>query len=415
MNKVLERGKRFCGYVVGIVFFLSGIVKLLDPVGAGLVMSEYYNFMHVGFMDFSAKASAFALAMIETLLGAALITGLWRRIVSIITMCFLGFFTLLSLALLIFNPPMDCGCFGEVLHLTHLQTFLKNIALCALSAASFFPLSALGKPKRRKYVSFSIVTVTVICFAVYSLMFIPLKDYTDFRPGVRVSAAEHNMPEIYDGDTYEAVFIYEKNGKKETFTLDNLPDSTWTFVSTETRRTDDPSSSEMASSDLSVSLPLMDRTGVSRDDLMVGAPVFVISVYKVRPVAEAKWRRISEMLYSASDSGYRSILLVASTPEDFSLLLSGMNDRETAAALETAAYFSDYRTLVSLNRSNGGATYFNGGYLIRKWASRSYPDEAEISSVSAADVTETYLSYSSSGALIFQGILLFTFAVMLLL
>ena len=92
-----------------------------------------------------------------------------------------------------------------------------------------------------------------------------------------------------------------------------------------------------------------------------------------------------------------------------------MNDRETAAALETAAYFSDYRTLVSLNRSNGGATYFNGGYLIRKWASRSYPDEAEISSVSAADVTETYLSYSSSGALIFQGILLFTFAVMLLL
>ena len=223
MNRVLERSKRFCGYIVGIVFFVSGMFKLLDPVGAGLVMSEYYDFFHIGFMDFSAKAVAYFMALVETLLGAALITGLWRKVIAIITMSFLGFFTLLTLILLIFNPVMDCGCFGEVLHLTHWQTFLKNIVLCALAAASFFPFSALGKPKKRKYVSFGIVSAAVIAFSICSLVYIPLKDYTEFKPGVRLNAAESRISGGYDEETYQAEFIYEKNGREKSFTLDDLP------------------------------------------------------------------------------------------------------------------------------------------------------------------------------------------------
>ena len=40
MNIVLERAKRFCGYIVGIVFFISGVLKLLDPVGTSLIVKE---------------------------------------------------------------------------------------------------------------------------------------------------------------------------------------------------------------------------------------------------------------------------------------------------------------------------------------------------------------------------------------
>ena len=31
------RLRRFCAFLTGFVFFISGIFKLLDPVGAGLV------------------------------------------------------------------------------------------------------------------------------------------------------------------------------------------------------------------------------------------------------------------------------------------------------------------------------------------------------------------------------------------
>ena len=54
MRYLLLRLKRFCGYIVGFVFFVSGFLKLMDPVGAGLVVDEYYSFMHIGFLTFSS-------------------------------------------------------------------------------------------------------------------------------------------------------------------------------------------------------------------------------------------------------------------------------------------------------------------------------------------------------------------------
>ena len=100
--------KRFCGFITGLTFFISGLVKLMDPVGAGLVMKEYYDFLHIGFMAFSAKAMGVAFALAETIVGVALITGVWRKITAQITLVMLGFFTLLTLILVIFKPEMDC-------------------------------------------------------------------------------------------------------------------------------------------------------------------------------------------------------------------------------------------------------------------------------------------------------------------
>ena len=52
MNYIVRKMRRFCGFIAGFIFYLSGIIKLLDPVGAGLVMDEYYNFLHLGFLGF---------------------------------------------------------------------------------------------------------------------------------------------------------------------------------------------------------------------------------------------------------------------------------------------------------------------------------------------------------------------------
>ena len=59
MKYIVTKMRRFCGFLAGIIFYISGILKLLDPVGAGLVMDEYFSFMHIGFMDFSAKFLGF--------------------------------------------------------------------------------------------------------------------------------------------------------------------------------------------------------------------------------------------------------------------------------------------------------------------------------------------------------------------
>ena len=44
MNNVfLFRLRRLCAFLIGVVFLLAGIFKLLDPVGAGLVMEGYFR------------------------------------------------------------------------------------------------------------------------------------------------------------------------------------------------------------------------------------------------------------------------------------------------------------------------------------------------------------------------------------
>ena len=67
--------RRFCAFVLGAVFLISGILKFMDPVGSEFIMKSYFNFLHIGFMDFSAKFFGVAFALTEAVLGAALMSG----------------------------------------------------------------------------------------------------------------------------------------------------------------------------------------------------------------------------------------------------------------------------------------------------------------------------------------------------
>lgn len=394
MRYLLLRLKRFCGFITGFVFFLSGIVKLMDPVGAGLVMKEYLDFLHIGFLGFASKPLGVLFALAETIVGTGLITGVWRRIIAPTAIALQGFFTFLTLLLVIFNPEMDCGCFGEAIHLTHAQTFIKNLVLMALLLIYYIPSRHLGETRKKKYVSFGIVTLSVVAFTIYSWLYIPLIDFTDFKPAAALQAG--NAFQTPEEDMYEAYFIYEKDGTQERFTLGHLPDSTWTFVTSETVL-------KKEYEDALVNLSFYDNDGEYHDTLAAGGKVMVISVYAPKKINEREWKRIGAFIADAQDTGFRPIILVAGTEEDIPEQYSGMT------------YQSDYKTLIALNRSNGGATYFSNGYLIRKWAERALPDKEKLMETADGDDTETLIGEDANRSLTFQGFLLYVFAVMLLL
>ena len=373
--------KRFCGYVAGFVFFISGILKLMDPVGASLVMKEYFHFLHIGFMDFSAMVAGIFFAFAECTIGAGLITGVWRKIMAPVAIGFQSLFTFLTLMLVVFNPKMDCGCFGEAIHLTHSETFTKNLILLALLLIYYIPARHLGKTRKKKYVSFGIVTVSVIAFAVYSLLYLPLNDYTDYHAGVSLKG------ETSAADAYQAVFTYEKDGVQEKFTIDNLPDNSWTFVSTETVMTGE------ASGD-SATLSFHDENGVYADSLALEGKVIVVSVYDTG-INEKEKGKIAAFMKRAEDAGFKTLLL-------------------SSTEMDLPHYLADYKTLITLNRSNGGATYINDGFIAGKWAKKSLPTQDELAKISQEDVTESIIGNSRS-SLAFQGFLLYVFAVMLLL
>ena len=391
MKYLLLRMKRFCGFITGLTFFISGLVKLMDPVGAGLVMKEYYDFLHIGFMAFSAKAMGVAFALAETIVGVALITGVWRRITARIAIAMQGFFTLLTLLLVIFNPQMDCGCFGEAIHLTHWETFIKNIILLALLLAYYFPSKHLGVTQKKKYISFALVTVSVFAFTGYSLRYIPLIDFTAYKAGAELQA----KASINTDEMYESVFTYEKDGVTEEFTLGHLPDSTWTFVSVDTRLKEGQTES---TTELSFYDP---ATEEYMDALATEGKVMVVSVYDMKTNAR-QWKKTESFVTRAEAAGFKVLLLCTDT-------------KSVPKTLLDKAYISDYKTLISLNRSNGGVTYFHDGMLIRKWAARSAANAAELKEIAHSDATEIYADTESKGSLVFQGFLLYVFAILLLL
>lgn len=386
--------RRFCAFVLGAVFLISGILKLMDPVGSEFIMKSYFSFLHIGFMDFSAKFFGVAFALTEAVLGAALMSGVWRKVVGIAVVALTTFFTLLTLVLLIFNPVMDCGCFGEAIHLTHLQTFVKNVILCALCCGAFIPMRELDRPVKVKYVSFALTACSLVALLIYSLVALPLKDYTAFHPGAMLQAA---ADERYK-DFSEPEFIYEKDGVTQAFSLDALPDSSWNFVDSRIRQDDFAAGTV---------LTLTDDAGEYCDSLATKGNVLVVSAY--RKLSAGRIEGIESLIADARAAGLTPIVLV---PSDDVLAAAS----EKHAALEDSlVYYSDYKTLATLNRSNGGATWISDGQIVRKWSYTLRPSREKLSTSLAEDPTALALETQSKGSLALQSFLLYIFAVLLLL
>jgi hypothetical protein len=123
----------------------------------------------------------------------------------------------------------DCGCFGDVIVMSNTATFVKNIVLLAMVAY-------LMRYNVRLFNTFGhdvhwLVVVISAGFALsvasYGYFYQPMLDFRPYKVGVPLIGEDKMV------DDSEFVFVYEQNGEKREFTIDNLPaedDSTWQFV-----------------------------------------------------------------------------------------------------------------------------------------------------------------------------------------
>lgn len=330
--------KRISALALGSVLFLAGLLKLMDPVGAGLQMEAYFRFLHIGFLNALAVPASVAFALFETVVGAAVLTGFRRRLAGIVSFVLLVFFTVLTFVIWIANPDMECGCFGEAIHMTHGQSLVKNLVLMALWAAAFLPRGMQEDTPNIKRTAFWTASVSSALFLAYSLFSLPLVDFTSLKPGAEL-----------EGETSVAVF---------------------------------------------------DGQGESRDSLLVNGRVIVISVYDADKLSSEDWLSISRFAGTVEDSGLRPLLLVSGDPDEVPA---------------DSSLMADHRALMTLNRSNGGATYVADGQVIKKWPSRSLPEKDDLECAASDNPMEALVSSTAPGRLKLQGFLLYVFAVMLLL
>ena len=390
MKKAHHRLRRFCAILIGLVFLASGLLKLMDPVGTGLIVSEYFKFFHLGFLQGAAKAFGMVLSLVEAITGAALLTGVHRKIVAAVTFVLIGFFTIITVILWIANPEMDCGCFGEAVHLTHGQTLVKNLILCALALVAFLPFQNFGIPRKGKYAAFLLAVPSLIFALWYSHRHLPMIDFTEFAPGCELLASLDNDYQAMDGKV--PTFIYERDGQRGSFTLDNLPDSTWTFIAVDTL-----TRSGLYKRSTHPVLSFRDEAGTYQDELAVLDKVVVFSVYDPD---DAPWDRIRTQKADAASCGATPLVLTVpgeGIPQDLPV------------------YYADFKPLITLNRSNGGASYFNEGELISKWSSPDVPAGERLKAVIDGEPVSVSTDFIVGRRIRAQGFSLYLLALLLLL
>lgn len=311
MKRGYLRLRRRAAGLLGIVFLISGILKLWDPVGTMLIVTEYLKFLHMPGLIPAAKGLGIALSVTECSVGIGLITGVLRKASALVAYVMLGFFTLLTLALWIFDAPMDCGCFGEAVHLTHAQSFFKNVGLLLLALLAFVPFKEFGKAKTHRGVAAVVAVLAIIVAVIYSNTHLPIVDFTPFNWGSRLFAS------LDDEDD-------EEDFRKAPI------------------------------------LSFRDTSGTYLDETAAAGRVLIFSVYDAD---KADWTLLEQHYRTAALSSARPMLLVSALPS------------EVCLPQDIEPFFADYKTLITLNRSNGGGTYFYDGELIHKWSVRQFPDE----------------------------------------
>ena len=332
-----------CRVLFALTFILSGVLKLLDPVGTGLIVKEYLDFMSLGFLENAAVGLGVALATAEFTIGISLLDGLRLKIMVWPALLLTAVFTALTLYLVLYNPISDCGCFGEAIHLTNTQTFIKNVILVVLVLVIFLTRDRATQvaPAWLEWTFIGAFALLALTIALRALATIPQVDFTAYRVGNSLDElARENEAR------YETTFLYSKDGHVEEFTLDNLPDDTWTYLDSKTVQVG--GSTRMAQVDFTL-------------EQMEG-PVLAVTVHHPDALKPAQQTRIEHFCLKA-----------------------GLQGQDVVQYGPSGDYSpADWKSLLTLNRSNGGAVYFNDGMVIAKWANSELPG-VDLATVLAED------------------------------
>ncbi len=216
--------------VVGGTFIFSGFVKAVDPWGSIYKFGEYFVSFGLHGFDSLLLFMAVFVAVIEFTLGVFLFFGIYRKVAPIATLAMMLVMLPLTLFIALTNNVADCGCFGDVVVISNWASFGKNViitaALCYLLKYNRRVKNIYGFAVQWMVAMASVAYALAIAMAGY--FYQPLIDFRPFPVGTKISCDESGNGDADMSDNYG--FIYEKNGIQHEFSLDSLPDESWTFV-----------------------------------------------------------------------------------------------------------------------------------------------------------------------------------------
>ena len=217
--------------IVGGTFAFSGLVKAIDPWGFIFKIEEYLAVWHLTEPRSVVLMVAMLLSGYEFVLGSLLLMGCYKRTAPWGLLLSMALMLPLSLWLWVADPIPDCGCFGDFLTISNAATFWKNVVLTAglILLIRWSPRlrEALFNPAIQWMVA-ALASLYILIVNLYGYNAQPMADFRSYPVGTQLAVASDDSEASDETDSY--TFIYEKEGVQREFSIDSLPDDSWTFV-----------------------------------------------------------------------------------------------------------------------------------------------------------------------------------------
>lgn len=353
--------------LIGATFILSGFVKGIDPWGSVIKIGEYFTVWGLDVPRSLVTCAAFALGACEFVWGLLLMLGCYRRVSVWFLSALMAVMLPLSIYIAIWSPVDDCGCFGDFLIISNTATFIKNIFI---SAALIYliayntRLSGAFTPYVQWIVG-GLVTLYILTVELYGYNIQPLLDFRQYAAGTTLLPGDTTQDESDESETvYE--YTYSKDGVEKNFTIDNLPDSTWTFVNRTL-----VSGGEIHTDGFTV---IEDGEEITADVIDSEAEQFIITIPDINNIDLSYTYLINELNDFIVGRG-GSLIAFINSDED------GMEHWKDISMASYPIYQADPKMLKELARGNAALVYLDKGIV--QW-------KRTLSSIGYTFITETH-------------------------
>ncbi len=278
-------------WIVGLLFIFSGLVKINDPLGLSYKMNEFFEVWGFFILTKYTLSLSILMNLVEVLSGVALLLGFSMKFFTKILLVLIVFFSFLTGYALLSGKIKTCGCLGDCLPLTPLQSFSKDIVLFVLIVILFIYRNKIEPSFKNNSISIIIViTSSLVCTLLQSqaLNHLPFYDCLPYKVGNNI-VEQMQKPKNYVPDSTTIIYQYTKNGKPVTFDQNSFPtdfDSTYIYVNRIDKLLKKGSNEPKI-----ISFNLTNSNGVDTTNAIFNLPKYVLVFSNRYPADFVKWHK----------------------------------------------------------------------------------------------------------------------------
>lgn len=347
----------FSRVFVGILFIISGFIKLNDPVGFSFKLEEYFSqgVLDLPFFEPHALTISIIVVIFEVLVGVMLLLGYWRKFTVWSLLIMIIGFTFLTFYSAYFNKVTDCGCFGDAIKLTPWESFTKDIILLVLIIILFIGqkyITPWFSDNIRKVITASALTFCGM-YVVHVLNHLPEIDFRPYKIGANIEDGM-NVPPGAPQPIIEYAWKFKTaEGEKVVVTNGDYPKVDGEFIGAETKEIQ--KGYEPPVHDFTI-----EQQGEDFALAILNEPKLVMVVaYDLRKTKHRFYSKLKSVTDKALKKGYKVIGMSASNEEQTSNLVKQYG-------LGFEFYFTDETTLKTIVRSNPGVLVLEKGTILQK-------------------------------------------------